>query len=80
VRRNRRAIAARIVGQEFRFRCVDAICLRDEMKPKLDVVSVAQFDGRLGGQVTVGVVDLMEEVDDVGRPGQTAHEFSSARI
>jgi hypothetical protein len=58
---------------------VEAISLADEVKTKYDVVSIQQRTDRFDGKLTVGVVDLVEEVDDVPSAPEASQSLASGK-
>jgi hypothetical protein len=77
MRRDPTAITTSVVREHFGFWRVEAIGLTDEIELKIDVVRVREGPDGFDRELAVGVIDLMEKLDDVSTAANASQYFSA---
>ncbi len=73
-------IPARVGGEQLGFGRVEAIRERDDPDPEANGITLGEARDRRQGELAVGIVDLMEELDLVRRTAKAADELAARGV
>ena len=80
MRRDPGTVPARVGGEQLGFGGVEAIRGGDKPDPEANGITLGEARNRREGELAVGIVDLMEELDLVGRTAQAADELAARGV